>query len=78
MSQFNKREVTYATLHGPCHLPGVGQFGPVLVKDLTKMRDIRMFLSDGFLQVLIKGAEILLPLSSVSHMQLAKEAPAKA
>lgn len=69
---FENREVLAATLHGPIHIPGVGQFGPVVTKDPTKAqtKDLKMHLEGNFLIMVVKGQEVILPLSSVSHMRL--------
>lgn len=71
----NNREVTHATLHGPIHIVGAGQFGPVLTKDQSKAQtmDLVMHIQDGFLIAKVKGIEVIIPLTSVSHMRLAPE-----
>lgn len=64
-----ERSIQYAMLHAPLFVPGLGQFGPTLdTKDQTKNKVSSMTLKGTFLSVMSKGVEVLLPLTSVSHM----------
>lgn len=70
----NERIVTYACLHGPIFIPGLGQFGPTMTADnVGKTKDLRMILVDGFLLCDIKGIDVAVPLAYVSHVKLGKK-----
>jgi hypothetical protein len=65
--------VNYACLHAPIFIPGAGQYGPTLTADATgKTKDLKMVLYDTVLSVETKGVNVLVPLSMVTHVVLAK------
>lgn len=67
------REVTYAKTYNDVFVPGLGPVGPTLTADLTgKTKDLKMWVHEQFLFITIKGFDILVPLTNVSHMKLSK------
>jgi len=65
--------ITYARTHDRIFVPNViGDLGPVLTAEGpgAKTHDLKMWLTpDGeFLQIFIKGTEVLIPKNNVSYM----------
>lgn len=72
-------EVSYAVLHNGIFVPDeVGKgvnLKPTLVANSAegKSLNLKMSLKDGYLLINVRGNEVLLPLTSVSHFVLAKK-----
>jgi len=71
-------KVTYAALHFPIFVPQVGQFGPTLTTTGSgAAKGIKMTLEGNFVTLEVqdkngKPNEILVPLTSFTHMVVAK------
>lgn len=78
MSKCNGRKVKLATLHGPIHVPDIGQLGPKLSNFQNGVdKAVDMVIDEPFLMIYVKGrlasAEVPIPLANVSHMVLVPE-----
>lgn len=67
--------ISFAVLHGTLFVPGVGQFGPTLTTEAAadKAKGVKMVLEGSFLKAQIKGTDILIPLTNISHMIAVKQ-----
>lgn len=72
-SEYTPPEVTYACLHAPIFLPGLGQFGATLVvgSGSTVSRITKMYLNEYTLTVMIGTNHVEIPLMNVTHMKMA-------
>jgi hypothetical protein len=69
------REVSYAHLHAPIFIPGLGNYKETITPDVTGPdRNLKMFLEDGAtcLMLITKNVEIAIPLSNITHMVVKK------
>lgn len=69
------RTVSLARLHTPIHIPGVGQFGPLLQKEGLKLGDLEMTLLDNGLFLTVGGKEAFIPLTQIQVLELVPAAP---
>jgi hypothetical protein len=68
------RVVTYAKLHGPIHVPSIGNIKETLTPDATgTTKDLKMVATDLGILATIKGVEVFIPYTMVTHMVLAKQ-----
>jgi hypothetical protein len=72
----SQREVVRAEMHGPSFAKGVGEIPKTLAATAdSKTKDLKMLWTpgDNFLTVIIKGVEVILPLSNVQSFQCKPE-----
>jgi hypothetical protein len=72
-----KRIVKYAKFHSSVFHPKTGTLGDTLPSPVKTLPDLSMVVEDHLLLVTTRGATIAIPLTNVSHMELAEIEPSE-
>lgn len=65
------QEVTYAKLHTPLFIPGLGDYKQTLdASVIGPDMKLKMYLLESYLLLVTKGKKVAIPLANVTHMLL--------